>query len=90
MWRENVNTGPRTRGPPGTQGPGLRCTVAIKIQLYRLSVPMLRTHKLTVSNVLYVVAMHTVRIVIHAVDAILTRLCYFTLVYLIFTLQTQE
>ena len=59
MWRENVNTGPRTRGPPGTQGPGLCCTVAIKIQLYRLSVPMLRAYKLTVSNVLYVVAMHT-------------------------------
>ena len=64
MWRENVNTGPRTRGPrpakdPRTRGPGLCCTVAIKIQLYRLSVPMLRAYKLTVSNVLYVVAMHT-------------------------------
>ena len=47
-WTRDTRTrDPRTRGL-GTQGPkdpescGLCCTVAIKIQLYRLSVPMLR------------------------------------------------
>jgi len=41
-----------------------------------------------------IVVGHRVRIVIHTVDALHTRLCYFTLsarfLYLFFTLQTQE